>query len=143
MSRRHTSIPAAAAGTLLLWGATVATAVNPALGTDRLHETLRFASLAAVFVTLALIGINHINTQGDRVEAAVKAQADRVEAAVKTQADRVGAELDNAVLQAADELHAAFDRTGKILRQDRQAIVAVRTLTAELRAAKIEAGDRN
>ncbi|MET7333314.1 hypothetical protein [Nonomuraea sp. NPDC005650] len=113
MARRHTLIRIAIAGTVALWAATIASAVTE-VGNNRLHLTLLTGSFLAAVATLTMLKMLVIDARL------------RV----------VAGELHDAVSQAADELHSAVAETGEVLRQDRQAIVAVRALTAELVAAR-------
>lgn len=96
-------------GTAILWMVTIATAVTGA-GSDRLHLTLLTASLVAAVACLAV-------TRQARIDQRI---------------EEVRADAVDVVRQGFDELHAAVDQWGEALRQDRQLIVAARTLTAEL-----------
>lgn len=116
MARRHILIPAAIAGTALLWAVTVASSIT-AFGSDRLHMTLLTGSLAAVLATLHLW----------RKQAA------------DAQMRVVAGELHEALRQAADELHTAINVQGETLNRDR--IAAVRTLTTQLRRVRGEGRD--
>jgi predicted DNA repair protein MutK len=110
LARRHTLIRIAITGTTLLWAATIAAAVSE-IGSDRLFMTLRAGAVIAAVATVALLSLVFVKAQVDRIER----------------------DLNNAVLQAADELDKAVGAAGDVLRMDRSAVeVARRLLAAEL-----------
>ncbi|MBF8187344.1 hypothetical protein ITP53_16710 [Nonomuraea sp. K274] len=109
LARRRTLTWTATSSTILLWTATVASALT-GFGTDRLHATLLVGSFLAAVATMALLKMLF----------------------AEAQISRVSEDLRDTVHQAADEFHTAVE----VLRQDRQAIVAMRTLAAELVAAR-------
>lgn len=111
MARRRTLARLAITGTALMSACTVATAVNTELSNERIHATLRAGTVLAAFTTLALLGAVFI----------------------KTQVDRVSDDLADAVMQAADELHAVVAETGTAMRMDRDTVdIARQVLAARL-----------
>lgn len=107
MARRHTLIPAAIAGTLTLWAATVATAVWE-FGSERLFMLLRAGAFTAAMVTIAVVAGVFVKKQVCHIEDG----------------------LHDAVHQAADELHTVVAENKQILRTDRTAVDVARQLIA-------------
>jgi hypothetical protein len=139
LARRHT-LPAAIAGTALLWAATFALSITE-YGSDRLHLTLLTGSLAAVLATLGYAYIDariRVISGGlasiDARMCGVSGELHNIDGRIT----EVSGDLKDAVAQAADELHTAVEEQGKVLRDDR--IAAVRTLTVHL--PQVQPSDR-
>lgn len=106
LARKRTLTPAAA-GTAVLWAATI---VSTVIGPGRLHLTLLAASLVASGAFLAA-------RREERIERRIA---------------QIRADMADTVRQGFDELHSAVEDWGETLRQDRKTLAAVRVLTAEL-----------
>lgn len=110
LARKRTLTPAAA-GTAVLWAATI---VSTVIGPGRLHLTLLAASLVA---SLVASGAFLAARREERIERRIA---------------QIRADMADTVRQGFDELHSAVEDWGETLRQDRKTLAAVRVLTAEL-----------